>query len=63
MNKVTLFQPSLSVVLIENIIPSSEREDYVVIVHYYKYTDDTTKGRVNIQDANGSQGDRHCFVL
>ncbi|KAL5262010.1 hypothetical protein ACHWQZ_G007649 [Mnemiopsis leidyi] len=49
--------PSLSVVVLENTITSAEPEQYVVIVHYFKYTSDLARGSVSIQDNNMSTGD------
>ncbi|XP_063691882.1 laminin-like protein epi-1 isoform X2 [Bolinopsis microptera] len=49
--------PSLSVIILENTITRTEPEQYVVIVHYFKYTSDVARGFVNIQDENNSGGD------
>ena len=53
---IPAFQPSLSVVVLENTITSAEPEQYVVIVHYFKYTSDLARGSVSIQDNNMSTG-------
>ena len=53
---IPVFQPSLSVVVLENTITRTEPEQYVVIVHYFKYTSDVARGSVNIQDDNMSTG-------
>ena len=47
----------MSVVLRENIIWSEAQEDYVVVVHYYKFGNGVSRGRVLIQDQDtNSQG-------
>ena len=60
-DSIPVFQPSLSVVVLENTITRTEPEQYVVIVHYFKYTSDVARGSVNIQDDNMSTGEQ--FVL
>ena len=58
---IPAFQPSLSVVVLENTITSAEPEQYVVIVHYFKYTSDLARGSVSIQDNNMSTGKSVCL--